>query len=53
VKTLFGVLAVAFLIAFAATSPQAAAQFVHQIWDGIVSLFNGLASFFNSLVASS
>jgi cell shape-determining protein MreC len=52
VTTFIWVLVVAFLILFAATSPQAAAQFVHQIWQVIVEIFNGLAAFFNSLAAT-
>ena len=53
VNTFLGFVVVAFLIAFAATSPQVAAQFVHDIWNILVELFNGLASFFNSLAGTS
>ena len=53
VNTFLGFLVVAFLILFAATSPQVAAQFAHDIWNVIVEIFNGLSSFLNSLAGSS
>ncbi len=52
-KTLFWGLVVTFLIFFAATEPQAAAQLTHSIWDVIVNVFNGLASFVESFTGSS
>jgi hypothetical protein len=53
VNTFLGFLVVAFLILFAATSPQVAAQFAHDIWNVIVEIFNGLSSFLNSLAGTS
>jgi len=53
VNTFLGFLVVAFLILFAATSPQVAAQFAHDIWNIIVEIFNGLSSFLSSLAGTS
>ena len=53
VNTFLGFLVVTFLLLFAATSPQVAAQFAHDIWNVIVEIFNGLSSFLNSLSGNS
>ena len=53
VNTFLGFLVVVFLILFAATSPVVAAQFVHDIGDVLVEIFNGLSSFLTSLAGTS
>jgi len=49
VKSVTWFLVVVFLILFAATSPEAAANATHALWDLLVRLFNGLSVFVQSL----
>ena len=42
VRSVTWFLVVVFLIFFAATSPEAAANATHALWDLLVRLFNGL-----------
>lgn len=53
VKTFIWFLVVAFLVLYAAKYPQAAAQSTRDIWNAIVEIFNGLASFLDSLAGTS
>jgi hypothetical protein len=50
VKSLAWFAVVAFLIFFAATAPEAAANATHAIWDILVRVFDGLSAFVQSLV---
>lgn len=49
VKSVSWFLVVVFLIFFAATSPEAAANATHALWDLLVRIFNGLSVFVQSL----
>jgi hypothetical protein len=49
VKSVSWFLVVAFLILFAATSPEAAANATRALWDLLVQLFNGLSAFVQDL----
>ena len=52
-KSVIGWLIVLFLIFFAATAPDAAAQLAHNIWNFLVNVFHGIGHFFQSLAGSS
>ena len=49
VKSVSWFLVVVFLILFAATSPEAAANATRALWDLLVQLFNGLSVFVQDL----
>jgi hypothetical protein len=53
VRSVTWFLVVVFLIFFAATSPEAAANATHALWDLLVRLFNGLSAFVESLAGGS
>jgi hypothetical protein len=48
-KQVLSVGAVIFLLFFIVTAPQSAAAIAHTLWNAVVFVFNGLASFFESL----
>ena len=53
VKKLTGFAVVAFLIFFAVTAPDAAANATQAVWDFLVHVANGLAAFLHSLAGGS
>ncbi len=48
-KQILSVGAVIFLLFFIVTAPQSAAAITHTLWNAVVAVFNGLASFVQSL----
>jgi hypothetical protein len=53
VKSVTWFLVVVFLILFAATSPEAAANATRALWDLLVRLFDGLSAFVEDLAGGS
>jgi hypothetical protein len=53
VKSVSWFLVVVFLIFFAATAPEAAANATRALWDLLVQVFNGLSAFVESLAGGS
>jgi hypothetical protein len=48
-KRVLGIIAVILVIYFIVTSPQSAANITHTLWNGAVTVANGLGSFVDSL----